>query len=164
MRALKRILSKGRRGRRRGPAVGADRPAAVVACHVVDSAAAAGAVGGVMWMAGKGFIPAVYGSSDLRRLLRDIEGRYSGAFEELGPGALQDFKHLIDCVNAFLDLLADLKTDFMVKLTSYDKLRMDVFKFCRSPLMERLKAEIYELLEEAISWWGEQNVLDIIGR
>jgi len=27
-----------------------------------------------------------------------------------------------------------------------------------NPLMERLRAEIYELLEEAISWWGEQEI------
>jgi len=26
-----------------------------------------------------------YGGSDFRRLLRDIEDRYSGAFDELGP-------------------------------------------------------------------------------
>jgi len=39
-----------------------------------------------MWMAGKGFIPAVYGSSDLRRLLRDVEDRYGDAFAGLGPG------------------------------------------------------------------------------
>jgi hypothetical protein len=120
-------------------------------------------------MAGKEFIPAVYGGSDLRRLLKDIEQRYSGAFEELGPGALQDFKHLIDCVDAFLDLLADPKTDFRVKLMCYGKLRMDVLEFCRyyaswlgNPLMERLKHEIYELLEQAISWWGEQDVLDVM--
>jgi len=24
-------------------------------------------------------------------------------------------------------------------------------------LMERLKAEVYEVLERAISWWGEQE-------
>ena len=118
-------------------------------------------------MAGKEFIPAIYGGSDFRRLLRDIEDRYGGAFEELGPGALQDFKHLIDCVDAFLDLLADPRTDFMVKLMDYAKVRMDVLEFCRfyaswlgNPLMERLKHEIYELLEEAISWWGEQDILD----
>jgi len=123
---------------------------------------------GVMWMAGKGFI--VYGGSDLRRILRDVEDRYGGAFAELGPGALQDFKHLIDCVDSFFDLLADPKTDFMVKLTSYGKLRDDVFEFCRfyarwlgSPLMERLRAEIYELLEDAIEWWGWQEVYDEIG-
>jgi len=29
--------------------------------------------------------------------------------------------------------------------------------------MERLKHEVYELLEEAVSWWGEQDVLDIMG-
>ena len=69
---------------------------------------------GVIWMAEKGFI--VYGSSDLKRLLRNVERRYSGAFDELGPGAVQDFKHLIDCVDGFLDLFADPRTDFRVKL------------------------------------------------
>ena len=75
---------------------------------------------------------------------------------------------MIDCVDAFLDLLADPKTDFRVKLMDYAKVRMDVFEFCRfyaewlgSPLMERLRAEIYELLEQAISWWGGQDVLDV---
>ena len=110
-------------------------------------------------MAGKEFIPAVYGASDLRRLLRDIEGRYSGAFEELGPDALQHFKHMIDCVDAFLDLLADSRTGFRVKLMDYGKVREDVFEFCRyyaswlgNPLMERLKHEIYEVLDQAVSW------------
>jgi hypothetical protein len=86
-------------------------------------------------------------------------------------GALQDFKHLIDYVDSFFDLLADPKTDFRVKLDGYAKVRDDVFEFYRfyarwlsNPLMERLRAEIYELLDEAISWWGEQDVLDIIGR
>ena len=118
-------------------------------------------------MAGKEFIPTIYGASDLRRLLRGIEQRYSGAFEELGPGALQDLKHLIDYINAFLDLLADPKTDFRVKLMDCAKVRMDVLEFCRfyaswlgNPLMERLKHEIYELLEQAISWWGQQEVFD----
>jgi len=91
------------------------------------------------------------------RLLRDIERRYSGAFDELGPGAARDFKHMIDCVDGFLDLFADPRTDFRVKLVDYARVRDDVFEFCRyyarwlgNPLMERLKAEIYELLEEAI--------------
>jgi len=70
---------------------------------------------------GEGSVPAVYGGPDFRRLLRDVEDRYSGAFDELGPGALQDFEHLMDCVDAFLDLLADPKTDFRVKLTRYGK-------------------------------------------
>jgi len=56
---------------------------------------------------------------DLGRLLKDIEEKYSGAFAELGPRALQHFKHLIDCVDAFLDLLADSGADFRVKLTDY---------------------------------------------
>ena len=91
------------------------------------------------------------------RLLRDIERRYSGAFDELGPGAARDFKHMIDYVDGFLDLFADPRTDFRVKLVDYARVRDDVFEFCRyyarwpgNPLMERLKAEIYELLEEAI--------------
>jgi len=121
-------------------------------------------------MAGKEFIPAIYGGPDFRRLLRDVEDRYGGAFEELGTGALQHFKHMIDCVDAFLDLLADPKTDFRVKLMCYGKLREDVFEFCRfyaswlgSPLMERLKHEICELLEEAISWWGGREVYGGMG-
>ena len=105
----------------------------------------------------------------IRALLMDIECRYSGAFEELGPGALQGFKHMIDCVDAFLDLLADPRTDFRVKLMDYAKVRMDVLELCRyyaswlgNPLMERLRAEIYGLLEEAVGWWGEQDVLDVL--
>ena len=116
-------------------------------------------------------IPAIYGASDLRRLLRDIEGRYGGAFEELGPGALQDFKHLIDRVDAFLDLLADPRTGSWTKLMCYGKLREDVLEFCRfyaswlgNPLMERLTYEVYELLEEAVCWWRGQDVLDSIWR
>jgi len=26
--------------------------------------------------------------------------------------------------------------------------------------MERLRAEIYEVLDQAVSWWGEQEVFD----
>ena len=76
---------------------------------------------------------------------------------------------MIDCVDAFLDLLADPRTDFRVKLMSYGKLRENVFEFCRyyaswpgNPLMERLKHEIYELLEGAVGWWGEQDILDVL--
>jgi len=114
----------------------------------------------------KSIPPTVFGGgADFRKLLGDIEQRYSEAFAELGPGGLSDFKHLIDCVDGFLDLLGDLKTDFRVKLTDYAKIRMDVAEFCRyyvrwlgRPLMERLKHEVYELLEEAIDWWGRQEV------
>ena len=120
----------------------------------------------------EGFVPVVYwGGADFRRLLKDIEGRYSGAFNELGPGAVQHFKHMIDCVDSFLDLLADSRTDFRVKLMDYTKVREDVFEFCRyyaswlgNPLMERLKHEICELLEEAVGWWVGQDILDPIWR
>ena len=107
------------------------------------------------------------GGADFRRLLKDIEDRYGDAFAEAGPGALSDFKRLIDCVDAFLDLLNDSETDFRVKLMDYAKIRSDVFEFCRyyakwlgTPLMERLKHEINEVLEEAITWWGRQEVFD----
>ena len=97
------------------------------------------------------------GGADLRRLLKDIEDRYSDAFAELG--ALQDFKSLMNLVDGFLDLLADPKTDFRVKLMDYAKVKNDVFEFCRfyarwlgSPLMERLRAEVYEVLDQAVSW------------
>ena len=123
-------------------------------------------------MAEEGFIPAIFygGGGGLRRLLRDVEGRYGDAFDDLGPGALQDLKHLIDCIDSFLDLLADPRTGFRVKLMDYGRIRNDVLEFCQfyakllgNPLMERLRHEIYELLEEAVSWWGEQDILDIIG-
>jgi len=108
----------------------------------------------------EGFVPAVYwGGADFRRLLKDIEGRYSGAFNELGPGAVQHFKHIFDCVDSFLDLQADPKIDFRVKLMDYAKVGEDVLEFCRyyaswlgNPLMERLKHEIYEVLDQAVSW------------
>ncbi|MEM2189730.1 MAG: hypothetical protein QXG35_10445 [Nitrososphaerota archaeon] len=50
-----------------------------------------------------------------------------------------------------------------VKLLNYVKARNNVFEFYRfyskwlgSPLAERLGAEVYELMEEAISWWSQQ--------
>jgi len=111
------------------------------------------------------------GGADLGRLLRDVKRRYSDAFTEPGLGVLQDLRRLIGHTDGFLDLLADPGMDFRVKLMSYGKPRMDVFEFCRfyagwlgSPFMERLKHEGYELLEEAIDWWGRQDVLDIMGR
>lgn len=100
-------------------------------------------------------------------MLKEIEERYRDAFAEHGPGALQHFKNLIDCVDGFLDLLADSKTDFRVKLMDYAKVRTDVFEFCRyyarwlgAPITERLKAEVYQLLEEAIGWWGRQETYE----
>ena len=112
--------------------------------------------------------PAVFrGGSDFRRLLKDVEQRYSDAFAEVGPGTLQDFKNLIDCVDGFFDLLADPETDFRVKLMDYAKIREDVFEFCGyyarwlgRPLMERLKHEICEILEEAVDWWEKQDIFD----
>jgi len=29
--------------------------------------------------------------------------------------------------------------------------------------MERLRAEVYEVLDQAVSWWGEQEIYDEIG-
>jgi len=66
-----------------------------------------------------------------------------------------------------LDLLADPKTDFRVKLMDYAKVKADVAEFCRyyarwlgMPLTERLKHEINQVLEEALGWWGRQQVMD----
>lgn len=76
---------------------------------------------------------------------------------------------MIDDLEAFLDTLADLGIDFRVKLMDYAKIRGDVSKFCQfyakwlgSSLMERLKHEVYEVLDQAVSWWGEQEILDIM--
>jgi len=115
--------------------------------------------------------PAVFGGGDFGKVLKDIEQRYSDAFAELGPGVLQHFKHLVDCIEGFLDLLADPKTDFRVKLMDYVKVKADVAEFCRYytkwlgiPLTERLKAEVYEVLEEVIDWWRRQETLDAMRR
>jgi len=111
----------------------------------------------------------IEGRGSFREKLRSIEEWYGEAFAEIGPGAINDFKHLIDCVEAFLDLLNDPETDFRVKLMDYAKTRADVAEFCRyyakwlgTPLMERLKADINQVLEEAIDWWGKQEVFDAI--
>ena len=115
--------------------------------------------------------PAVFGGGSVRRLVKDIERRYSDAFADLGPGVLQHFKHLVDCIEGFLDLLADPKTDFRVKLMDYAKVEADVAEFCRyyarwlgDPLAERLKHEINQVLEEAIDWWGRQEAYDVMER
>jgi len=81
------------------------------------------------------------------------------------PGrALKHFKHLTDRVDGFLDLMADLGTNFKVKLRDYVKVRDDVFEFCQfyakwldNPLMKRLKADMYEVLEQAVSRWGDKR-------
>ena len=112
--------------------------------------------------------PVFYGGgSDLHRLLKDIEDRYSDAFAELG--ALTDLKRCIDSVEVFLGLLFDYETKPTVKMAAYAKIRGDVSEFCRyyarwlgRPLMERLKHEIYEVLKEAIDWWGRQETYDVM--
>ena len=111
------------------------------------------------------------GGTDFRSLLKDVGESYSDASAELGPGVLQHSKHLIDCVDGFFDLLADPKTDFRVKLMDYAKVKADVAEFCRhyakwlgTPLTEGLKHEIYEILEEAINWWGKQDIFDAMKR
>jgi len=57
-------------------------------------------------------------------------------------------------------ILAFMLADFRVKLMDYAKLRADAAEFCRycsrwlgMLLMERLKAEVNEVFEEAITWW-----------
>jgi len=76
---------------------------------------------------------------------------------------------MIDDLEAFLDTLADLGIDFRVNLMDYAKIRGDVSEFCQfyakwlgSSLMERLKHEVYEVLDQAVSWWGEQEIFDIM--
>ena len=55
--------------------------------------------GGDVKMVEKVVSPAVFGGgSDFRKLLKDVERRYSDAFAELGSGVLQHFKHLVDCI------------------------------------------------------------------
>jgi len=99
--------------------------------------------------------------------LNYFEQGYSDAFAELGPSTVQDFKSLMNCVDGSLSLLAGSRTDFRVKLMCYGRLRVDVFEFRRfyarwlgNPLMKRLKHEIHELLDQAMSWWGEQENYD----
>jgi len=50
---------------------------------------------------------------------------------------------------------------------NYAKVRADVAEFCKyyanwlgAPLVERLKAEVYEILEQAITWWGQQEIMN----
>jgi len=64
---------------------------------------------------------------------------------------------MIDDLEAFLDTLADPRTDFRAKLIDYSQIKNDVSEFCQfyarwpgNPLMERLRHEVYELLEGAI--------------
>ena len=52
------------------------------------------------------------------------------------------------------------KLRIRVKLLDYVKVRNDVFEFCRfyarflgASLAEKLRTEIYQILEDAISWW-----------
>ena len=104
---------------------------------------------------------------DFHRLLDDAEERYSSMFQELGPDALGDLKRRILSLKIFISLLLDPEMDSSYKLKQYNKVKMGVFEFCGyyarwlgRPLMERLKSEIYEILEEAIDWWGQQEVCD----
>lgn len=110
------------------------------------------------------------GNSDFLEWLREIELRYADVFGELGAGCLQHFKHLIDCVEAFFELLADPAVDFRVKLMDYAKLKRDVSEFCRYyerflgvPLAGRLRLEINELIEEAVWLHGRLWAIDLEG-
>jgi len=111
----------------------------------------------VIAMVGKSYISAILGGGGFAKLLRDIEQRCGDAFSELGPGCLADFWHMVDCIDAFLDLLDDPKTKLEVTYSFTLKTSSDVFEFCRyyagwlgHPLAKRLEAEINELLEAAI--------------
>jgi len=103
--------------------------------------------------------PILHGrGTDFRSLLKDVEERYSDAFAELWPGALIDLKMCVHSVEAFLGLLFDGETRLIVKMAAYSKAGGDVSKFCGyyarwlgRPLMERLKHEIYGVLEQAVS-------------
>jgi len=114
--------------------------------------------------------PILHGEGpDFRRLLKDVEERYSDAFAELWPGALTDLKRHVNSVEDFL--LFDGETRPIVKMAAYAKSMSDASEFYRyyarrlgRPLTERLKHEIYEILEKAIDWWGRQEVLDKMGR
>ena len=79
----------------------------------------------------------------------------------------------MDCVDALLDLLADSRTDFGVKLMDYAKVGEGVFEFCRfyarwlgNPLMEGLT---YERMRSMSCWrrpcagGGGQEVYDGMG-
>jgi len=88
------------------------------------------------------------------------------AFAELGPGALTGLKRCVDSVEAFLGLLFDGEARPIIKMDAYAEIKDDVSEFCRfyarwlgNPLVRRLEAEIYEVLEEAIDWWGRQHLI-----
>ena len=102
-------------------------------------------------------------------LLKDIEERYYAAFTDLGPGDIQQFKNLIMGVEDFLDRSADPTIDFRIKLDDYTTTSAEVAEYCRfygrwlgSPLMGKLRHEIYEILEQAITWWGRQEAYNAI--
>jgi len=111
------------------------------------------------------------GGEGIRGLLMEIEERYSDVFAEIGPGALRHFRQLIDEVEEFLDFLEDPKAMRWTKLIYYAKTRDNVAEFCwfymrwlGYPLAERLKAEIYQLLEEALRWWRGQTAYGEVER
>ena len=111
--------------------------------------------------------PVFYGGgSNLHRLLKDIENRYSDAFAELGAGVLRGLKRCVDSIEAFLGLLFNGETRATVKMATYAKAKSDILSFCGYyarwlglPLMELFKYEIYEIIEEAIHWWGKTGNL-----
>lgn len=100
------------------------------------------------------------GESDLHRSLRDVEERYFSVFQEFGADAATDFKRYILSLKVFISLLyGNPVMDSNYKLKRYNKIKSDVSEFCGyyarwlgGPLMERLKAEICEILEEAVDW------------
>ena len=110
-----------------------------------------------------------WGGTGFRSILKDVGESCSDAFAEFGPGALTGLKRHIDTVEAFP--LFDDEARPIIKMAAYAEIKDDVSEFCRfyarwlgNPLMERLKHDIYEILEEAINWWGRQEVFDGMGR
>ena len=97
------------------------------------------------------------GGSGFRSLLKGVGESCLDAFAELGPGALTGLKRCVDSVEAFLGLLFDGEARPIIKMDAYAKIRGDVSEFCGyyarrlgRPLMERLKHDIYEILEGAV--------------
>ncbi|RLE67671.1 MAG: hypothetical protein DRJ43_06995 [Thermoprotei archaeon] len=104
-----------------------------------------------------------WGGTGFRSLLKDVGESCSDAFAELGPGALTDLKRCIDSVGGFPLFDGEARP---IVMAAYSKAGDNVSEFCGyhtrwlgRPLMERLKVEMYRILEEAINWWEGQHLI-----